>query len=39
VEVQVFNQYHELAGWLIVPALLIFLLEIALSNTLFRKIP
>lgn len=39
VEVQVFNQYFELAGWLIVPALLILFLEIFLRNTTFRTIP
>lgn len=39
VEVQVYNQYHELAGYLLVPAILIFLAEIALRHTTFRKIP
>ena len=39
VEVQVYNQYHELAGFLLVPAAFIFLSEMALRNTLFRKIP
>lgn len=39
VEVQVFNQYRELAGWLLVPALLLFLLEMILRHTLFRTIP
>lgn len=39
VEVQVFNQYQELAGWLLAPALLLFLLEMVLRHTLFRKIP
>lgn len=39
VEVQVFNQYHELAGWLLVPALLLFLSEVTLRNTTFRTIP
>lgn len=39
VEVQVFNQYRELAGWLLVPALLLFILEMILRHTVFRKIP
>jgi Ca-activated chloride channel family protein len=39
VEVQVFNQYHELAGWLIVPAILLFILEMTLRNTAFRTVP
>ena len=39
IEVQVFNQYHELAGWLIVPALMIFLFELFLRKSVFRKIP
>lgn len=39
IEVQVYNQYHELAGFLLVPAVLILLAELALRNTIFRKIP
>jgi Ca-activated chloride channel family protein len=39
VEVQVYNQYHELAGFLLVPAAFIFMSEMTLRNTLFRKIP
>lgn len=39
VEVQVFNQYNELAGWLMIPALLLLLAELVLSQTLFRRIP
>ncbi len=39
VEVQVFNRYHELAGYLLVPAVFIFLAEAVLRNTTFRKIP
>jgi Ca-activated chloride channel family protein len=39
VEVQVYNQYYELFGWLLVPALIIFVLELALRNTTFRKVP
>ena len=39
VEVQVFNQYKELAGWLMIPALLLLLTELVLSQTIFRRIP
>jgi Ca-activated chloride channel family protein len=39
VEVQVFNQYHELLSWLLIPALLLLLVEVVLRNTLFRKVP
>lgn len=39
IEVQVFNQYKELAGFLLVPAVLIFLAELFMRNTIFRKIP
>lgn len=39
VEVQVFNQYQELAGWLMVPALLLMLTQLVLSQTVFRKLP
>lgn len=39
VEVQVFNQYRELAGWLLLPALFLFLVEMVLRHTLFRKVP
>ncbi len=39
VEVQVFNQYFELAALLLVPALIIILLELALRNTILRKLP
>jgi Ca-activated chloride channel family protein len=39
VEVEVYNQYFELAGYLLVPALLIFLAEMVLRHTTFRKIP
>lgn len=39
VEVQVFNQYYELAGWLLIPVILLLLLEIILRHTLFRTIP
>jgi Ca-activated chloride channel family protein len=39
VEVQIFNQYQELAGWLMVPALLFLLLELVLNQTVFRRLP
>jgi Ca-activated chloride channel homolog len=39
VEVQVFNQYQELAGWLMVPALLLLLAQLVLSQTIFRVLP
>ncbi|MFC2042725.1 VWA domain-containing protein [Chloroflexota bacterium] len=39
VEVQIFNQYFELAALLLVPALIIILLELALQNTILRKLP
>ncbi|MCJ7534355.1 MAG: VWA domain-containing protein [Anaerolineales bacterium] len=39
VEVQVFNQYTELAAIFLIPAVLIFLVEIVLRNTIFRINP
>ena len=39
VEVQVFNQYHELVAILLVPALLILALETVLRNSAFVTIP
>jgi Ca-activated chloride channel family protein len=39
IEVQVYNQYFELLAIFLFPALLIFLLEIFLRNTIFRKVP
>jgi Ca-activated chloride channel family protein len=39
VEIQVFNQYHELTALLLIPALLILALETILRNTAFMKIP
>lgn len=39
VEIQVFNQYTELAALFLAPALLIFIVEIVLRNTIFRTIP
>ena len=39
VEIQVFNQYTELAAIFLIPAILIFLVEILLRNTIFRANP
>lgn len=39
VEVQVFNQYQELALWLLIPAFFLLLLEMVLRKTTFRTIP
>ena len=39
VEVLVFTRYQEAAAWLLVPALLLLLLELTLSQTVFRRIP
>ncbi len=39
VEIEVFNQYQELALWLIIPAILLMLAEIILRKTVFRTIP
>ena len=39
VEVQRYTNYRELAGWVLAPALVLFLREIALRSTLFRVLP
>ena len=39
IEVEVYNQYVELAIWVLLPALFLFLIEMALRNTIFRTIP
>jgi len=39
IEVQEYTRYAELFNWFIIPALVLFLLEIILANTVFRKIP
>jgi Ca-activated chloride channel family protein len=39
VEVQVFTRYRELAGWCLLPALGLILLEMTLRNTFFRSLP
>jgi Ca-activated chloride channel family protein len=39
IETKEYANYTELAGFFILPGLIIFLMEIILSNTLLRKIP
>jgi len=39
VEVRIYTQYQELAIWLLVPALLLFVLEMGLRQTFLRTIP
>ncbi len=39
IETKEYANYNELVGYFLLPALLIILLEIILSNTIFRKIP
>ncbi len=39
IEVQTYTRYQELVIWLLVPAMLLFLLEMLLSQTVLRKIP
>jgi Ca-activated chloride channel family protein len=39
VEIQVFNQYTELASFFLLPALLIFMVEVILKKTIFRINP
>ncbi|HVY68951.1 MAG TPA: VWA domain-containing protein [Verrucomicrobiae bacterium] len=39
VEVKKFQRYRELYAWLITPGLALFLLEIILANTVWRKLP
>jgi len=39
IEQESYTRYHELAVWLLVPALLFFLAEIILRKTVFRKLP
>ncbi len=39
VEVLIFTRYREVLAWFLVPALLLILLEVLLSRTLFRRIP
>jgi Ca-activated chloride channel family protein len=39
IEIESYTRYRELAPWLLVPALGIFLAEVALRKTVFRKLP
>ena len=39
IETKEYANYTEMAGVFILPGFILFLLEIALANTLFRKIP
>jgi len=39
VEIQVFTRYRELAGWILLPALGLILLEVLLRHTVFRSLP
>lgn len=39
VEVLIFTRYREMLGWFLLPALVLILLEILLSRTVFRRIP
>ncbi len=39
IEVESYTRYHELAVWLLLPALLLLLAEISLRKTVFRKLP
>jgi len=39
IEVQIYTSYQELALWLLIPALLLFLSELILRQTLLRRIP
>jgi len=39
IEIKEYTRYSEEFGWFVIPALGLFLLQILLSNTVFRKIP
>ena len=39
IEIKEYTQYAELFEWYAIPAFILFLLEILLANTIFRKIP
>ena len=39
VEVEIFTRYRELAGYVLLPALALLVLERALRHTLFRTLP
>ena len=38
-ETRVYSRYQELAGWLLVPALMLLCLDLVLRHTLFRRLP
>lgn len=39
VQVQVFTRYKELAGWVLLPALCLLVLDLILRHTIFRTLP
>lgn len=39
IELLVFNEYEELASWVLIPGLLLLLLEMLLQHTIFKRIP
>ena len=39
VEILTFVRYREILAWLLVPALVLLVLELVLSNTVFRRLP
>ncbi len=39
IEVKEYTRYSEMFAWFVIPGLMLFLLEILLANTYFRKIP
>ena len=39
VEVLVFTRYEEVLAWFLVPALALLLLELVLSQSVFRRLP
>jgi len=39
IEIQHYERYQELAGWLLLPALCLFLLELVLQHTWLRRLP
>jgi len=39
IEIETYNRYQELAAWLLIPAILLMLGELALRKTILRQIP
>jgi Ca-activated chloride channel family protein len=39
IEIESYTRYHELAPWLLLPALLLLIGELVLRKTIFRKLP